>query len=85
MVRKEYMSLWQKNRQIICECSYRKRVFAKKGFISESDAEMDQRANAAVQSTLDRAKICKKPIAKYDSATQKAYIEYEDGVKKYVN
>ena len=34
---------------------------------------------------LDRVKICKKPIAKYDSVTQKAYIEYEDGVKKYVN
>ena len=62
-----------------------KESLLKKGFISESDAEMDQRANAAVQSTLDRAKICKKPIAKYDSATQKAYIEYEDGVKKYVN
>lgn len=47
--------------------------------------EMDQRANAAVRSALDRAKICKKPIAKYDSETQKSYIEYEDGVKKYVN
>lgn len=57
----------------------------KSGFISESDAEMDKRASAAVQSALDRARICKKPIAKYDSATQKAYIEYEDGVKKYVN
>ena len=66
-------------------CHYGKESLLKKGFISESDAEMDQRANAAVQSTLDRAKICKKPIAKYDSATQKAYIEYEDGVKKYVN
>ena len=62
-----------------------KESLLKRGFISESDAEMDQRANAAVRSALDRAKICKKPIAKYDSETQKAYIEYEDGVKKYVN
>ena len=62
-----------------------KEFLLKRGFISESDAEMDQRANAAVRSALDRAKICKKPIAKYDSETQKSYIEYEDGVKKYVN
>lgn len=62
-----------------------KESLLKRGFISERDAEMDQRANAAVRSALDRAKICKKPIAKYDSETQKAYIEYEDGVKKYVN
>ena len=58
-----------------------KESLLKRGFISESDAEMDQRANAAVRSALDRAKICKKPIAKYDSETQKAYVEYEDGVK----
>ena len=57
----------------------------KRGFISENDAEMDKRASAAVQSALDRARICKKPIAKYDLATQKAYIEYGGGVKKYVN
>ena len=62
-----------------------KESLLKRGFISESDAEMDQRAKAAVRSALDRAKICKKPIVKYDSETQKAYIEYEDGVKKYVN
>lgn len=58
-----------------------KESLLKRGIISESDVEMDQHANAAVQSAINRAKICKKPIAKYDSATQKAYIEYGDGVK----
>lgn len=40
---------------------------------------MDSRATAAVRSTIDKAKVCKKPVAK------KAYVEYADGVKKYVN
>ena len=53
--------------------------------ITESDAEMDSRATAAVRSALDRAKVCKKPIAKYDTVTKRAYVEYADGEKKYVN
>jgi hypothetical protein len=53
--------------------------------ITERDAEMDSRATAAVRSAIDKAKICKKPIAKYDPVTKKAYVEYADGVKKYVN
>ena len=47
--------------------------------ISESDAEMDSRAQAAVRSAISKAKICKKPVAK------KAYVEYANGEKKYVN
>ena len=46
---------------------------------------MDNRASAAVRSAIDKARVCKKPIAKYDPVTQKAYIEYSDGEKKYVN
>lgn len=53
--------------------------------ISEHDAEMDNRAAAAVRSAIDKARVCKKPIAKYDPVTQRAYIEYSDGEKKYVN
>lgn len=53
--------------------------------ISERDVEMDNRAAAAVRSAITKAKVCKKPIAKYDPVTQKAYIEYSDGEKKYVN
>ena len=57
----------------------------KKPFFSESDIEMDNRAKAAVRSALDKAKVCKKPIAKYDPKTKRAYVEYADGEKKYVN
>lgn len=46
---------------------------------------MDSRAIAAVRAALDRAKVCKKPVAKYDVVTKRAYVEYADGEKKYVN
>ena len=52
--------------------------------ISENDAEMDIRAKEAVRSAINRARTCKKPIAKYDRKTKKAYIKTADGVKTYV-
>ena len=52
--------------------------------ISDNDAEMDIRAVGAVRAALTKAKICKKPIAGYDIKTKKAYIEYADGARKYV-
>ena len=35
-------------------------------YISDNDMEMDLRASAAVKAALNKAEICKKPIAKYD-------------------
>lgn len=52
--------------------------------ISESDAEMDVRAREAVRSAINKAVVCKKPVAKYDKVNKRAYIETADGVKKYV-
>lgn len=52
--------------------------------ISENDAEMDLRVREAVKFAINRAKICKKPIAKYDRIRKRAYIETADGEKKYV-
>ncbi len=52
--------------------------------ISESDAEMDKRAREAVKSAINKAVICKKPIAKYDKVNKRAYIETADGERKYV-
>lgn len=52
--------------------------------ISENDAEMDIRAREAVRSAINKAKTCKKPIARYDRASKKAYIETSDGEKIYV-
>ena len=56
-----------------------------KKYISDNDAEMDARAQKAVSVAVEKAKFCQKPIAKYDPATKKAYLEYADGNKKYVN
>ena len=53
--------------------------------INENDAEMDYRATEAVRSALDKARICKKPVAKYDGETKRAYVEYANGERKYVN
>jgi len=55
-----------------------------KGYISAKDIEMDARATEAVKSAIEKAEFCKKPVAKYDIKTKKAYIEYSAGVKKYV-
>ena len=53
-------------------------------YISDSDAEMDARAVEAVRAAVSRAEVCKKPIAKYDVVTKKAYVEYPGGRRVYV-
>lgn len=55
----------------------------KNSVITESDMEMDYRAVQAVKAAVNRAKVCKKPIARYDKDTQKAYMEYADGERVY--
>lgn len=55
-----------------------------KSVISKRDKEMDARATQAVKSAVSKAEFCKKPVAKYDTTARKAYIEYADGAKKYV-
>ena len=52
--------------------------------ISKRDAEMDRRAEAAVRAAIDKAQICNKPVAKYDVETKRAFIEYTDGRRQYV-
>ena len=47
--------------------------------------EMYKRAVAAVNSAINRAQVCNKPIAKYDLASGRAYLEYADGSRDYVN
>lgn len=48
-----------------------------------SDREMDERAVEAVKAAINKAKICKKPIAGYDKEKKAAYIEYANGKRKY--
>ncbi len=51
-------------------------------FISESDAEMDYRAEEAVKAALHRAKVCKKPVARYDMDTKKSIYRISKWRKK---
>lgn len=50
-------------------------------YISRSDAEMDERAVEAVKAALLKSYIRNKPIAKYDTDSGQAYVEYPDGRK----
>ena len=54
-----------------------------KSTLTVSDNEMDLRAVEAVKAAIEKAKICKKPIAGYDKEKKAAYIEYANGDRKY--
>ena len=53
--------------------------------LSSEDQDMDKRVNAAINAAIQKAKVCNKPIAKYDCRKKKAYIQTPDGVKKYID
>ena len=44
---------------------------------------MDARATEAVKAAINKAKICKKPVAGYDKENKVAYIEYANVERKY--
>lgn len=54
-----------------------------KNILTESDREMDERAVEAIKAAINKAKICKKPIAGYDKEKKRAYVEYANGERKY--
>lgn len=56
----------------------------KDAFLTQDDKDMDIRATAAVRAALNKAKICEKPIARYDIVTHRAYIENADGTIRFV-
>ncbi|MCR5528946.1 MAG: hypothetical protein K6F49_06990 [Saccharofermentans sp.] len=53
--------------------------------MTPDDKDMDARVRAAVNSAIHKAKVCQKPIAKYDQRKKKAYVEDSNGVRKYVS
>ena len=54
-----------------------------KNILTASENEMDERAVEAVKAAINKAKICKKPIAGYDKEKKVAYVEYANGERKY--
>lgn len=53
-------------------------------YLTQDDIDMDIRATAAVRAALNKAKICRKPIAHYDMLIHRAYIENADGTIKFI-
>lgn len=56
----------------------------KDAFLTQDDKDMDIRATAAVKAALNKAKICGKPIARYDIVAHRAYIENADETIRFV-
>ena len=54
-----------------------------KSTLTESDTEMDERAVEAVKAAINKARICKKPIAGYDKEKKRSYVEHANGERKY--
>ena len=54
-----------------------------KSTLTVSDNEMDKRAVEAVKAAINKAKICKNPIASYDNEKKLDYVEYANGERKY--
>ena len=49
--------------------------------LSDSDREMDRRAQEAVTRAIERARFLGRPVAGYDG--ERAYLEYPDGRRQY--
>ncbi len=55
------------------------KVYSGKRSRSESDREMDERAKSAVKAAINKAKVCKQPVARYDTEKRIPYLEYPNG------
>ncbi len=59
------------------------KIYTSKRVRTGSDKKLDENAETAVRSAINKAKVCKQPIAKYDSERKRPYIEYPNGEKVY--
>ena len=53
--------------------------------ITEIEAEEDKLIKRSVLEAIAKAKACGKPVARYDTEKKKAFLEYEDGNREYIN
>ena len=53
--------------------------------ITEIEAEEDRLIKRSVLEAIAKAKACGKPVARYDTEKKKAFLEYEDGSREYIN
>lgn len=52
--------------------------------LTENDREMDRRAKEAVAAAIYKAKVKGKPLARFDKDAVKAFLEYSDGHREYI-
>ena len=52
--------------------------------LTEKDREMDRRAEEAVSAVIHKARVLSKPVARFDKEAVKAFLEYSDGHKEYI-
>ena len=49
--------------------------------LTDSDREMDRRAQEGINRSIEKSRLMGKPIAKFDG--ERAYLEYPDGSRRY--
>lgn len=52
--------------------------------LSADEVEMDRRAKSATRAAIKKARVCNAPVARYDVEKKKAFLEYADGSRIYV-
>ncbi|MFR3339630.1 MAG: hypothetical protein ACLTTL_04120 [Lachnospira pectinoschiza] len=53
--------------------------------MTESDMKWTKERLKPVKAAINKAKICKKPIAGYDKKKKRAYVEYANGKESMQN
>ncbi|MBO7649455.1 MAG: hypothetical protein J6S79_01750 [Lachnospiraceae bacterium] len=53
--------------------------------ITDDEAETDKRAKSATRAAIKKAIVCKTPVARFDVEKKKAFLEYADGSRTYVD
>ena len=52
--------------------------------LTADEVEMDKRAKSATRAAIKKAQVCNAPVARYDVEKKKAFLEYADGSRVYV-
>ncbi len=53
--------------------------------ITDDEAETDKLAKSATRAAINKAIVCKTPVARFDVEKKKAFLEYADGSRTYVD
>ena len=84
VIKEKYVELNSKKKIRVVETNTHSEELVAKKILSSSDVAMDKRAKEATKAAISKAKVCNKPVAKYDVSKKKAYIERPDGGRDYI-